>query len=81
MWQGDVEVFDLMQHPKARRAYAWARLHGEKDNESRFFVVLELPPVKDAQTAVQASIKPDSKNGEQCFQHQSYYHHARGSLD
>ena len=64
VWNGDVEVFSLVQHPKAKRAYAWAHLDGPKDEKTRFVVVLELPPVKDAKTAVQASIMADSKTGQ-----------------
>ena len=25
VWEGDVEVFDLAEHPKASRVYAWSR--------------------------------------------------------
>jgi hypothetical protein len=60
VWDGDVEVFTV-DHFKARRAYAWAHLEGERDDQTRFWAVLELPPVKDAKTAVQASIMADSK--------------------
>jgi len=56
VWQGDVEVFALKGHPKAQKAYAWAHYDGDKDQEIRFVAVLEIPPVKDAKTAVQASI-------------------------
>ena len=64
VWDGDVEIFTAMQHPKAKRVYAWAHLDGPKDQKSRFVTVLELPPVKDARTAVQASIMADSKTGQ-----------------
>jgi hypothetical protein len=64
-WDGDVEVFNLMQHPKAKRAYAWAHLDGPKDEQTRSVVVLELPPVKDAIRAVQSSIMADSQNEAQ----------------
>lgn len=60
VWNGDVEVFSLINHPNAMRAYAWAHLEGKKDDKTRFVAVLELPPVKDAKTAVQASIMADS---------------------
>jgi hypothetical protein len=56
VWRGDVEVFSLFGHPKAMRAYAWARLEGDKDETTKFTAVLEIPPVKDSKTAVQASI-------------------------
>jgi hypothetical protein len=63
VWLGDVEVFDLKQHPNAHRAYAWAHLDGPKD-KTRFVVVLEAPRVKDAKTAVQASIMADGKQSK-----------------
>ena len=43
-WDGDVEVFALVGHPKAERAYAWAHLDGPKDEKTRFVAVLEIPP-------------------------------------
>ncbi len=61
VWKGDVEVFGLIGHPKAKRAYAWSHLDGPKDEKTRFVAVLGIPPVKDAKTAVQASIMADSK--------------------
>jgi hypothetical protein len=32
VWQGDVEVFDLHEHPKASRLYAWSHDTGDPDN-------------------------------------------------
>jgi hypothetical protein len=61
VWDGDVEVFDLMQHPKAKRAYAWAHVDGANDERTRYVAVLELPPVCGPETAVDASIMADSK--------------------
>ena len=63
-WNGDVEVFELTGHPKANYAYAWAHLDGPKDEKTRFVAVLELPPVINAKTAVQASIVADSKKDQ-----------------
>jgi hypothetical protein len=62
VWDGEVEVFSLVGHPKAKYAYAWAHLDGKKDEKTRYVAVLEIPPVEDAKTAVQASIVADSKN-------------------
>src|SRR5215471_13262806 len=59
VWIGDVEVFGLIGHPEAKRAYAWAHLEGDKNDATRFVAVLELSPVKDSKTAVQASILAD----------------------
>jgi len=61
VWQGEVEVFDLTGHPKAKRAYAWSHREGENDQSERFVAVLEIPPVVSAITAVRASIMFDAK--------------------
>lgn len=61
VWKGDVEVFDLTGHPKAKRAYAWSHPEGENDKGERFVAVLEIPPVVSPETAVRASIVADSK--------------------
>ena len=61
VWDGIVEVFDLVGHPKAKRAYGWSHPDGPQDTEERFVTVLEIPPVESAKTAVQASILSDIK--------------------
>jgi hypothetical protein len=60
-WQGDVEVFDLAGHPKAKRCYAWSHFDGANDERTRYVAVLEIPPVDSAQKAVQVQIAKDSK--------------------
>ncbi len=62
VWRGDVEVFALIGHPKAKRAYAWSHLDGPKDERTRFVAVLEIPPVDSAQKAVQVQIVKDVKS-------------------
>ncbi|MDP3073957.1 MAG: hypothetical protein Q8N18_26975 [Opitutaceae bacterium] len=52
-WEGVVEAFTITGHPKAKRCYAWSYQDGK---ETQFVTVLEIPPVKDAPTAVRASI-------------------------
>lgn len=51
LWRGDVEVFDLTGHPKAKRAYGWS--YGEPEE---FITILEIPPVTDAQSAVKVGV-------------------------
>jgi hypothetical protein len=51
LWKGDVEVFDLTGHPKAKRCYGWT--YGEPEE---FITILELPPVTDAQGAVKVGV-------------------------
>ena len=62
VWQGEVEVFDLTGHPKAKRAYAWAHLDGDKDERTRYVAVLEIPPVESAVTAVRLSVVKEIRN-------------------
>ena len=61
VWQGDVEVFDLQDHPQAKRAYGWSHLDGVKDEHTRFVAVLEIPPVDSAVRAVQVQIVKDTR--------------------
>ena len=56
VWQGDVEIFEIAGHPKAKRAYGWAHAAGKDDSDERFVGVLELPPVDSALTAVRVSL-------------------------
>lgn len=51
VWKGDVEVFDLAGHPKAKRCYGWT--YGEPE---QFITILELPPVTDARSAVKVGV-------------------------
>lgn len=54
VWEGIVEVFDLVGHPTAPRVYAWVN---ESPNQPRQHVtVLHLHPIKSAQDAVRAAI-------------------------
>jgi len=61
VWKGEVEVYDLTGHPKAKRAYAWSHLDGKGDDRERFVAVLEIPPVESAVTAVRVQIVKDTK--------------------
>src|SRR6266542_438021 len=65
VWQGEVEVFDIRGHPKAKRAYAWGHATGEDDQARRYITVLELPPVTSPQTAVRAAVMSEIKNARQ----------------
>jgi hypothetical protein len=51
IWQGDVEIFDLIDHPKAKRCYGWT--YGDPEE---FIIILELPPVTDASSAVKVGV-------------------------
>jgi hypothetical protein len=65
VWQGVVHVFDLVGHPKAKRAYAWSSpLPG---GNRRFFAVLRIGPVTGPVEAVRAAIVAEAKRGEGFF--------------
>lgn len=54
VFNGTVEVFDLINHPKSRRCYAW--MNRDAKGEESYVAVLEIPPVSSPRTAVLASI-------------------------
>src|SRR5215218_4558132 len=61
IWQGDVEVFDLVGHSKARRGYGWGYVTTDSGGRG-YFAVLELPPVDSPQMAVRIAIASEIKN-------------------
>ena len=60
-WQGDVEIFDLIKHPKAQHCYAWGYYEGETMHMS---AVLGLPPVNSAETAVRVVLAAKAKEND-----------------
>ena len=55
IWEGDVEVFELDGHPKAKNAYAW--MHKLDDSKAkRHVTVLAVPPITSPEAAVKAVI-------------------------
>lgn len=54
VWEGVVHIFDLADHPKATRAYAWST--ELPDGKRRFYAVLRLGPVTGPVEAVRAAI-------------------------
>jgi hypothetical protein len=59
LWAGDVEVFELLGHPKARRCYAVGQGNGSAGRH--YITVLKLPPVDSPQRAAQAALSTFSK--------------------
>jgi len=60
VWEGTVAVFDLADHPKAKRAYAWS--YAMEDGRRTFFAVLHVPPVTGPRDAVRAAIVAGSRS-------------------
>lgn len=65
VWQGEVAVFNIRGHPKAKRCYAWSHLTGQSDEGKRYVAVLELPPVDSAETAVRAAILQEVRSARE----------------
>src|SRR5580704_17685079 len=60
VWEGMVEVFDLIGHPTAPRAYAWAH-DGRRPKESSV-AVLHVKPITSAAAAVRAALIQEYRN-------------------
>ncbi len=56
VWDGVVEVFDLIGHPQANRIYAWAHDTDDPKHPRRHVTVLHVPPVISPETAVKAAV-------------------------
>ena len=64
VWEGIVEVFDLVGHPTAHRVYAWANDTDDTKNPRHHVTVLHLHPIKSAQDAVRAAIVQEFRSLE-----------------
>jgi hypothetical protein len=54
-WEGDVAVFRIDGHLRARRCYAWGVPDDDEAESRKITTVLEIPPVNSAETAVRAA--------------------------
>lgn len=60
VWEGVVEVFELIGHPQAPKVYAWA--HDANGQKKRHVTVLHLGPVTSPILAVRASILQEQRD-------------------
>lgn len=58
VWEGTVEVFDLMGHEKAMQCFAWS--HETDEGGTRYVAVLRIAPVDAPRQAVRAAILSES---------------------
>jgi hypothetical protein len=65
IWEGIVEVFDLHNHPKTHRAYAWSHATDDPDNPVRHVTVLHIPPAVTPLMAVRTAIAAEVRNAAQ----------------
>jgi hypothetical protein len=56
VWDGVVEVFEIIGHPKARRLYAWAHESDNPKHPRRHVTVLHIHPITSAVLAVRAAV-------------------------
>ena len=64
VWEGKVEVFDLHDHPKTDRVYAWSHDTDDADSPRRHVTVLHIPPATTPHRAVQVSIASDVREAQ-----------------
>ncbi|HKM81208.1 MAG TPA: hypothetical protein VJY15_09645 [Candidatus Acidoferrum sp.] len=65
VWEGIVEVFELHDHPKAPRVYAWAHETDGPEKPKKHVTVLHIGPVTSAVEAVRAAIVQEFRSLEQ----------------
>jgi hypothetical protein len=58
VWEGAVQVFDLIDHPTATRCYAWSHAI-DNSTKQKYFAVLHQGPVDSPHAAVRAAIVND----------------------
>lgn len=60
-WEGNVEVFAVSGHAKAKQCYAWG-VRRDDDKGWEITAVLGLPPVTSPETAVKVAIAAYARN-------------------
>jgi hypothetical protein len=64
VWEGVVEIFELIGHPKASRAYAWAHDTNDPEYPRCHVTVLHVHPIASARDAVRAAIVQEFRSLE-----------------
>ena len=62
VWEGVVEVFELIGHPTAAKLYAWSHDTDDPDQPRRHVTVLHTHPIISPVLAVRAAILQEFKN-------------------
>jgi hypothetical protein len=65
VWDGVVEVFELIGHPKALKVYAWAHDTDNPAQPRKHITVLHIPPVVSPVLAVRAAIVQEHRLGQE----------------
>jgi hypothetical protein len=64
VWEGNVEVFDLIGYPKAPRAYAWMHKTDVSADSGRQVIVLHIRPIASPEMAVRAALLKEYQRRE-----------------
>ena len=56
VWDGRVEVFQVPEHPKADKIYAWGYSESDDKPDMKAVTVLAMPPINNPRKAVQAYV-------------------------
>ena len=64
VWDGVVEVFELIDYPSATRLYAWAHDTDDPKQPRRHVTVLHSHPIQSARDAVRAAIAQEFRSLE-----------------
>jgi hypothetical protein len=64
VWEGIVEVFELIGHPKATKVYAWAHDTDNPKKPRRHVTVLHIHPITSPILAVRAAIVKEFRDNE-----------------
>ena len=62
IWKGDVEIFYVFGHPRARRCFAWVSDRAHLGRPVRFFAVLDSTLVRTPDDAVKYARIAESAN-------------------
>jgi hypothetical protein len=62
VWEGVVQVFELIDHPTAKKCYAWS--YETDEGKIKFIAVLHQDPVNSPQDAVKGFIVNEYKNNQ-----------------
>jgi len=60
VWEGVVQVFELIDHPTAKKCYTWSYVVDDS-GKRRFVAVLHQEPVNSPENAVRAFIVRENK--------------------
>ena len=64
IWNGNVEVFEVLGHAEAKLCYAWGHAAKDSGKEVHIVTVLAVPPVDSPRRAVQMAILSEAKAKE-----------------